>query len=193
MSKKVLVACEYSQIVMTEFLKLGADAYSCDIIPAEGEYPKRHLRMNAQKAVLLQDWDLVIAHPPCTYLSNMTSHIMFKGGEVNAERYLKMLDARDFFMFFWLFVKCKLAIENPIPMKICSLPAYTQIVNPTMFGDEYSKKTCLWLRDLPPLLPTTAQPAQFKSFVYSCRGSHNRSKLSKFLAEQMALQWYPCL
>ena len=191
MSKKVLVACEYSQIVMTEFLKIGADAYSCDIIPTEGDYQKRHLQMDARKAVFKENWDLVIAHPPCTYLSNVTSPIMFKGGNVNTERYLKMLDARDFFMFFWLFVKCKLAIENPIPMKICSLPTYSQIVNPTMFGDEYSKKTCLWLKELPPLLPTTAQPAQSKSFVNSTRSSHNRSKTSKFLAEQMALQWYP--
>ena len=185
----LLVACEYSQRVTTAFLEKGFDAYSCDIIDCEGDYPKRHLKMDAREAVKLHDWDLIIAHPPCTYLSTMGARHLYKNHELNVDRYIKLLNARDFFMFFWLNVDCPLCIENPRPFKIAALPKETQVVCPTMFGSEFSKRTYLWLKDLPPLLPIVAKPINCQSYVFSTHGGHKRSLIDPFLAEAMASQW----
>lgn len=188
---KLLVACEYSQRVMTAFLNKGFDAYSCDIIDAEGDYPKRHLKMDAKKAYFLDKWDLIIAHPPCTYLTVTQCLIPQNNPNRSSERYALMLEARDFFMFFWNFVSCPLCIENPRPIKLAALPTETQVVNPTMFGSQFSKRTNLWLRDLPPLLPNVAAPLTCKSWTSQRHSGKGRSLIDVYLAQAMADQWAP--
>lgn len=191
MAPRLLVCCEFSQTVMSAFLKKGFDAYSNDIIDCEGPYKKRHLKMDARRAVLMHSWDIIIAHPPCTYLTAMQGWMFNPKYDFYNTRYTKLLEARDFFMFFWNFIDVPLCIENPIPLHLAALPRESQVVCPTMFGDKYTKRTCLWLKDLPPLLPTVSKPKEAKSYVYSCRGGHERSKLSTYLAQAMADQWAP--
>ena len=161
---KLLVTCEYSQRVMTAFLNKGFDAYSCDIIDTEGDYPERHFKMDARKAVFLDKWDLVIA---------------------------QMLEARDFFMFFWNFVSCPVCIVNPRPLKLAALPTETQVVNPTMFGSQFTRRTYLWLRKLPPLLPITVASSNCKSWESQRLSGKGRSLIDVHLAQAMADQWAP--
>jgi len=150
---KILVACEESQAVMKELRKLGHEAYSCDIDPCSGGYPEWHLQQNV--IPLLRDkWDMIIAFPPCTYLTNAGSMRLRVNGEIQENRMVKARKARKFFMQFFGAACERIAIENPLPGKIHELPSYTQIVEPYMFGDPWKKRTCLWLRGLPPLLPT---------------------------------------
>lgn len=191
MTPKLLVCCEFSQTVMSAFLNKGFDAYSNDIIDCEGSYKDRHLKMDAQKAVLMHSWDIIIAHPPCTYLSAVQGYMLANKDKFMAKRYPLLLEARDFFMFFWNLTGVPLCIENPRPLSLAELPRESQVVCPTMFGDIFRKRTCLWLKDLPPLLPTVSRPLNTKSFVFTRCGSHNRSKLSPYLAQAMANQWAP--
>lgn len=191
MQPKLLVCCEFSQTVTTAFLEKGFDAWSNDIIDCEGQYKDRHLKMDARKAVFMHSWDLIIAHPPCTYITAMQGYMFNPKFDFYNTRYPKLLEARDFFMFFWNFVDVPLCIENPRPLRLAALPRESQVVCPTMFGDKYTKRTCLWLKDLPLLLQTVSRPLNTKSFVYSTRGGHNRSKLSPYLAQAMADQWAP--
>lgn len=99
-------------------------------------------------------WDMIIAFPPCTYMTNAGSVRMRVKGEIVKERYEKAMEAKAFFMKFYDSDCERIAIENPTPMKIVGLPAYTQAIQPYEFGHPYSKRTCLWLKGLPPLLPT---------------------------------------
>lgn len=99
-------------------------------------------------------WDLLIAHPPCTYLTNASAVRMRVKGKIVAERYKKAMDAKAFFMEFLDAQIPKIAVENPTPLKIVDLPPYTQAIQPYEYGHPYSKRTCLWLRGLPPLQPT---------------------------------------
>lgn len=191
MTPKLLVCCEFSQTIMSAFLEKGFDAYSNDIIDCEGSYKDRHLKMDARKAVIMKSWDMIIAHPPCTYLSAVQGYMMADIDKFMKERYSLIIEARDFFMFFWNLTGIPLCIENPRPLHLAKLPRESQVVCPTMFGDIFRKRTCLWLKDLPPLLPTVSKPLNTKSFVYTRRGSHNRSKLSPYLAQAMADQWTP--
>ena len=188
---KLLVTCEYSQRVMTAFLNKGFDAYSCDIIDTEGDYPERHFKMDARKAVFLDKWDLVIAHPPCTYLTVVQCTIKRNNPYLSPERYLQMLEARDFFMFFWNFVSCPVCIVNPRPLKLAALPTETQVVNPTMFGSQFTRRTYLWLRKLPPLLPITVASSNCKSWESQRLSGKGRSLIDVHLAQAMADQWAP--
>lgn len=99
-------------------------------------------------------WDLLIAHPPCTYLSNAGARHLWKGHELQADRVMKGIRGRDLFMRFWWANIPRICVENPIPSKVFCLPPYTQTIQPYQFGHPYSKKTCLWLKNLPPLFPT---------------------------------------
>lgn len=191
MAPRLLVCCEFSQTVMSAFLEKGFDAWSNDIIECEGPYKDRHLKMDARKAVVMHSWDIIIAHPPCTYFSTAQSYLMKPKGMLNTERYKKMLEAKEFFMYFYRYDKGPICIENVLPIKIAELPSYSQMVDPCMFGDNSRKRTCLWLKDLPILLPITTMPLKFKSNVESKWGGHVRSKLSPYLAQAMADQWSP--
>jgi hypothetical protein len=164
---RVLVACEYSGVVRDAFRARGHDAYSCDILPAEDNSP-----YHFQEDVLdVLSWcgpsfDLMIAHPPCTYLCNSGVHWLhqkFQYDETktfdecaNEEirrltRWKDLEDAREFFMALWESPIPKICIENPVPHKYASLPKYSQTIQPYQFGDDASKRTCLWLKGLPTL------------------------------------------
>lgn len=168
---KVLVACEESQRVTKEFRRLGHEAYSCDILACSGGFPEWHI-MGDVIPLLLGDcsfhtcdggwhkicgaWDMVIAFPPCTYLT-VTGNRWFdisRYGEKAIKRYKDREEAADFFMQF---VNCnspKIAIENPIGHMSTAYQKPTQIIHPYMFGDPARKATCLWLKGLPKLTPT---------------------------------------
>ena len=167
---KVLVACEESQVVCKAFRERGHEAYSCDIIDCSGGHPEWHIRWDALALLngncnfitcdgtfhtIEGKWDLIIAHPPCTYLSNAGACRLYpKKGQLNQERYQMGLEAKEFFLKF-LNADCdKIAVENPIPSKIFALPPYTQIIQPYEHGHPFTKKTCLWLKGLPALKPT---------------------------------------
>lgn len=150
---RILVACEESQAVTVELRRLGHEAYSCDIEPCSGGHPEWHLQVNALELLKMQ-WDMIIAFPPCTYLTNAGAVRMRKNGKIVQERFEKAMEAKDFFLNFYNADCEKIAIENPTPMKIVGLPEYTQAIQPYEHGHPYSKRTCLWLKGLPPLLPT---------------------------------------
>lgn len=164
---RVLVACEESQRVCIAFRNKGHEAYSCDILEPSGGHPEYHFLGDAISLInggtfqtmdgkihSVDHWDLIIAHPPCTYLSNAGARWLYKGGQLNRDRYEKGLEGKRFFMSI-LTADCEhIAIENPIPSKIYNLPPYTQVVQPYEHGEPWSKKTCLWLKGLPELKPS---------------------------------------
>lgn len=150
---RVLIACEESQRVCISFRERGHEAYSCDIKPCSGGHPEWHIQGDAL-GLLGEGWDLIIAHPPCTYLSVAGACQLYKGGGLNEERYSKGLEAKAFFMKF-INAPCeKICVENPRQFKIFEMPAYTQEIQPWMFGHATTKATRLWLKGLPPLKPT---------------------------------------
>jgi hypothetical protein len=150
---KVLVACEESQAVCIEFRKLGHEAYSCDILPCSGGHPEWHIQGDVLEQ-LDKDWDLMIGHPPCTYMSNAGI------GWFNEEKYgskaLKRKKNREDAMIFFLKLYNapieKICIENPVgwPNSVFRKP--DQVIHPFFFGDEHKKGTCLWLKNLPKLI-----------------------------------------
>ena len=152
---KVLVACEESQAVTIEFRKLGHEAYSCDIEPCSGGHPEWHLQQDVIP-LLKEKWDMIIAFPPCTYLT-VTGNRWF-----NVERYgdsaiQRIKDREEAIKFFMLFANAdcdRIAIENPVGIMSSTYRKPNQIINPWQFGDPYEKKTCLWLKGLPELKPT---------------------------------------
>ena len=150
---KVLVACEESQAVCKAFRELGHEAYSCDIIDCSGGHPEWHIKGDALELLKLK-WDLIIAHPPCTYLTNAGARWLHTGGTLNQKRYALGIEAREFFMAFYNADCPKIAVENPVPASVFNLPEYSQVIQPYEFGHPYSKKTCLWLKGLEPLKPT---------------------------------------
>ena len=192
---KILVACEESQRVCIELRKLGHVAYSCDILPCSGGHPEWHLQQDVTP-LLKEKWDMIIAFPPCTYLSNAGARHLYKGGKLNEDRYKKGLLAKELFMTIYNANCPKIAIENPTPSKIYELPEKTQVIQPWQFGHPYSKRTQLWLKGLPKLIPTNI--VEIES---SCRepgnwfnkgGKNrqiNRSKTFLGVAKAMANQW----
>lgn len=172
---RVLVACEESQEVCKAFRARGHEAYSCDIQPCSGGHPEWHIQDDVLRH--LEGWDLIIAHPPCTYLSNAGARWLFAGGEINQDRYRKGLMAREFFMALLDACCERIAVENPVPSSIYRLPPPTQTIQPYEFGHPWSKKTYLWLKGLPPLVPTDII-TDFKPFVSS--GSYTRTHDPKY-------------
>lgn len=149
MSKRILIACEESQVITKKFRAKGFEAYSCDIIDCSGGHPEWHLKQDVTP-LLKEKWDLIIAHPPCTYLSVSGLHWNKK----RPERALKTKEAIEFFMLFTNANSDKIAIENPISCISTHYRKPDQIIQPYQFGDDASKKTCLWLKNLPLLKPT---------------------------------------
>ena len=210
---KVLVACEESQRVCTEFRKLGHEAYSCDIEPCSGGHPEWHIQddvlpllngncdfktVNGDMHNLIGKWDLIIAHPPCTYLSNAGARFLYPKGVLNEYRLKLGLEAKVFFMKIYNADCEKIAIENPIPSKVYGLPKYTQTIQPYEFGHPYQKKTCLWLKGLKPLQPTDVlskekrQSTKIAGNWFNKGGKErqkNRAKTFPGIAKAMAKQW----
>lgn len=200
---RVLVACEESQAVTMALRALGHEAYSCDIIPCSGGHPEWHLQQDVTP-LLQEKWDMIIAFPPCTYLTNAGARHLYKGGMLNAERYKKGLEAKAFFMAIYNADCPKIAIENPLPSRVYKLPEETQVIQPWQFGHPYTKRTLLWLKGLPPLKPTnivTPERTWCPSGSYSQKHdekhkgmfttdrARNRSKTFAGIAQAMAEQW----
>ena len=199
------MACEESQAVTIELRKLGHEAYSCDIEPCSGGRPQWHFQQDVTE-LLKQKWDMVIAFPPCTYLSNAGAARLYpQKGVLNQERYEKGLKAKDFFMLFYNADCPKIAIENPVSSKVFCLPAHNQEIQPWQFGHPYMKKTRLWLKGLPNLEPTEVVTENLISWVSGgskdnkgnkrkqtgtkIRDSKTRSKTFPGIAKAMAEQW----
>lgn len=188
---KVLVACECSQVVCSAWRAIGIEAYSCDLQDCYGGHPEWHIKGDAVEVMHGYKWGLVIAHPPCTYLSKAGSVAMFPmPGLADPSRVEKMIRARDFFMQFYAWDECPIAVENPMPLRMACLPKPTQFVQPYDFGHKFSKLTYLWLKDLPPLLPTHARILNHKPWLQHCSSNSNRrSKTFEGIADAMAAQW----
>ena len=192
---RVLVACEESQEVCKAFRALGHEAYSCDIEPCSGGHPEWHLQVDALELLKMR-WDMILAFPPCTYLSNAGANHLFRGGVLNQERYQKGLEAKKFFLKF-LNADCPhICVENPVSSRIYEMPPHTQEVQPWMFGHPVQKKTRLWLRGLSPLEPTNIVDPKcscHEAGTWFTKGGKdrqkNRAKTFPGLALAMAEQW----
>ena len=152
---KVLVACEESQRVCIAFRNKGHEAYSCDILECSGGHPEWHIQDDVLKHIN-ENWDLIIAHPPCTYLTVAANkyYNIEKYGKKAEERQKQREKAIEFFMQF-TDLKCpKVCIENPIGVMSSFYCKPTQIIQPYQFGHSERKATCLWLKGLPALKPT---------------------------------------
>lgn len=200
---RILIACEESQAVCTEMRRLGHEAYSCDIIPCSGGHPEWHLQVDALELLKMR-WDMIIAHQPCTYMTNAGAVRMRVAGEIQKERYEKAMQAKAFFMAFYNADCPRIAIENPTPMKLIELPPYTQAIQPYEYGHPYSKRTCLWLKGLPKLVPTHIMEDHVPYVNGGCKDAHGnyrrfqgrkerdpkvRSKTFSGIAHAMAEQW----
>ena len=220
----VLVACEESQEVCKAFRARGHNAFSCDIQECSGGHPEWHIKDDVL-AVLYPDewrgtnlhlqsghifqifkWDLIIAHPPCTYMSAAGACRMYPdAGHIDEERFAKAMDANRFFMDIRNAPCQRICIENPRPLKCVELPKETQRIQPYEYGEKWSKLTYLWLKGLPTLVPTQIV-SDYKPYV-SCGTSRNkgnpdksgmsrrggaqkvRSKTFPGIARAMAEQW----
>lgn len=193
---KVLIACEESQEVCKAFREKGHEAYSCDIQECSGGHPEWHIKGDVlpllngnckfitcdfKEYEIIGKWDLIIAHPPCTYISNAGARFLYQGGDgiLNEQRLRKGIEATHFFLRF-LYADCeRIAVENPVPSTVYCLPKYDQIIQPWMFGHPVQKKTCLWLKGLSPLLPTEICEERQSSKVagnWFNRGGKDRQK-----------------
>jgi hypothetical protein len=190
---RVLVACEYSGTVRDAFIALGHEAMSCDLLPTDVKGP--HYQGDIFD-VLDDGWDLMIAHPPCTYLSNAGARHLYPKKFLNQQRYEQGLEAKQFFMKLLTCNIKKICVENPVPSSIFGLPKYHQVIQPYEFGHPYQKKTCLWLKNLPPLMATMYVQKQESTKVvgnwFNAGGKDrqkNRAKTFDGIASAMANQW----
>lgn len=183
---KILVACEESQAVTIELRRIGHEAYSCDIEPCSGGHHEWHLQVDALE-LLKMKWDMILAFPPCTHLA------------VSGARYFeqKRKDGRqqaaiDFFMQFANADCSKIAIENPVGIMSTYYRKPDQIIQPWQFGHGETKKTCLWLKGLPPLIPTEiveGRQQRIWKMPPSEDRAKNRAKTFPGIARAMAEQW----
>ena len=191
---RVLVACEYSGRVREAFRARGHDAWSCDLLPADDE-SEFHIQGDALE-LLDRGWDLLIAHPPCTFLSNAGARHLYPKGVLNTTRFAKGLEAKDFFMKFYEADIPMICVENPIPSRIYDLPRYDQTIQPFEYGHPTSKRTCLWLKNLPDLQPTNIVSKQESTKIagnWFNKGGKDRwkkrSATFEGIAKAMAEQW----
>lgn len=211
---RILIACEESQVVTTEFRNLGFyNTFSCDLLPTSGLHPEWHLQQDVTE-LLKQKWDLMIAHPPCTFLT-VTRNKWFKP-EFDERFPTQHIDRADAISFFMQFTKTGIkhvAIENPIGIMSTIYQKPTQVISPHFFGDKSRKATCLWLKNLPPLIHTkednlfesqthvepdiciykNGKGTCDKSYMYAPSQGKDRAKIRSktFLgiAKAMATQW----
>lgn len=196
---KVLVACEFSGTVRDAFIARGHDAMSCDLLPTEKPGP--HYQGDIFD-VLYNHWDLMIAHPPCTYLTNAgVRHLMAipsKNGKIadcaGVPRWRAMHEAGRFFRALQQASIERICIENPIPHGFARdiIGDYSQIIQPWQFGHGETKATCLWLKNLPPLMATklvTGRTARIHNMSPSADRWKLRSMTYQGIADAMADQW----
>ena len=214
---RVLVACEYSGRVREAFRRLGHDAWSCDLLPAEDGNP-HHFQFDAVKMVRGRmvfaaggsyeaPWDIVIAHPPCTYLANSGAKHLYAGmrkeNGTNPDRWEKMKLAADFFKSMLGANAHYVAVENPVMHghgRELVGRGFDQSIQPWQFGHMEVKRTCLWLKNLPPLVPTNNVYDEMMKLPYGERAKvhhaspgpdrwKDRSRTYAGIAEAMASQW----
>lgn len=195
---RILVGCEFSGRVREAFRLRGHDAWSCDLLPAD-DGSEFHFQEDVLN-VVDRDWDLLIAHPPCTFLANSgVSHL-----HKHAKRWLRLFDAGDFFLNLLELPIPRIAVENPIMHRyakrlINGIPQ-SQTIQPWMFGHMEQKATCLWLKNLPLLEPTSnlkeetmALPAHERMRLHHLPPSEDRGKIRSMtyegIADAMAEQW----
>ena len=186
---RVLVACEFSGIVREAFLRRGHDAYSCDLRFTAYYRSARHITGDV-RPLLRQSWDLVIAHPPCTYLTNSGSPFLIRPGRIEKVKFGALL-----------FLQClnanapRVCVENPIPHRAAKEligEPYTQVIQPWQFGHGETKATCLWLKGLPPLVPTNVvegREQRNRNLPPSANRRMLRSLTFHGIARAMAEQW----
>lgn len=189
---KILIACEFSGIVREAFKAKGHDAWSCDLLPSET--PGNHIQDDVLKH-LDEGWDMMIAHPPCTYLASSGLHWnkRISGRQEKTERALEfvktLLDAP---------IK-QIALENPVGCISSRIMKPTQIIQPWMFGEDASKATCLWLKNLPPLISTDIiKKPRYSNQTVSGQNklppsehrAKDRSRTYCGIAQAMAEQWH---
>ena len=197
---KIVIGCEESQRVLEEFLNMGFDAYSNDIIDCSGNYPERHLKMDIFKAIELIQPDVLIAFPPCTFLTNTANRSFVN----NPERWKKRLEAMLFVHKLMNLPIKHIAIENPIGAISTHIRKPDQIIQPYWFGEKDSKSTCLWLKNLPLLKPTNmVEPEycydhngrRYSKTHFKTSSTNNpeaaklRSKTYPGVAKAMGTQW----
>ena len=191
---RVLVACEYSGTVRDAFIRAGHYAASCDLLPSDSPLGD-HYQCSVLD-ILDHGWDMMIAHPPCTYLSNAGAVHLYPKGVLNQDRLKLGMEAKEFFMQL---LECdipQICIENPIPSKVFGLPQYNQVIQPYEFGHPFQKKTCLWLKNLPPLMSTMIvqnnESTKIAGNWFNKGGKDrqkNRAKTFDGIALAMATQW----
>ena len=191
---KILIACEESQEVCKAFRAKGHEAYSCDTEPCSGGHPEWHIQDDVLKH-LKDGWDMMIAHPPCTFLCRNRA-------KLNKEQQKKE-EIEEGYKFFKQLQNANIpliCVENPVPSRLSPLyQTYNQIIQPYHFGHDFSKKTCLWLKGLSKLKSTKIVPLtyittkngfKYTSGWYKCpRNSKARSKTFPGIAKAMAEQW----
>jgi len=200
---KILIACEESQEVCKAFRELGFEAYSFDIQECSGGKPEWHIQGDAVAEAYSGKYDLMIAHPPCTYISRAGARWMYPtAGNLSQERFELAMEAKDMFMKLLNAPIKHIAVENPVPLKVVGLPKHNQAVQPYEYGHEYSKKTLLWLKNLPLLKPTEIVE-NYKPYLPSNTGGKKRGQKYQFknisqkessktfsgIAKAMAEQW----
>lgn len=205
-SKYALIACERSQVECSAFREQGVIAFSCDIQACAGGHPEWHIQgdvtpfLKGQRYFYTADgtlhhvkqWDLIIAHPPCTYLSKAGSTLLFPKGKLDPIRYAHGIVAKTFFQMCLDAKANFVAVENPTPNLIWELPKPNQVLQPYEFGHPFQKRTLLWLRNLPPIMPEVYSCGR-KSWVYNSRLANTRSRSFENVAKAMARQWTPLL
>ena len=207
---KVLVACEESQEVCKAFRARGHEAYSCDLQDCSGGHPEWHIKGDCLPLLngscefitcvggrtMIDKWDLIIAHPPCTKTSNAGAKHLWKGHKLNIPRYYEGLLGKALFMAI-LEADCKkIVVENPVPSAIFDFPKPTQIIQPYEYGHPVTKKTLLFLKGVEPLKPTNVVKPEancHEAGTWFMKGGKerqkNRSKTFPGIARAMAEQW----
>jgi hypothetical protein len=200
---RVLIACERSGVVRRAFRERGHDAWSCDLEPADDGSPyhfQQDALIAAYNAPYASWWDLLIAHPECTYLANSGAKHLYAGMKAengpNGDRWALMGAAAQFFLTLLNAPIPRIAVENPImlghPRRLFNIPAPTQIIQPWMFGHGETKATCLWLKGLPPLVPTNVVEGREQRIWKMGPGPDRkraRSETFAGIAAAMAEQW----
>jgi site-specific DNA-cytosine methylase len=180
--KKILIACEYSGRVRDAFTAQGWDATSCDLLPTE--MPGKHYQGDIQD-IIDQDWDMMIAHPPCT-------HLAVSGARWFKDKIVEQQEALEFVKMLLDAPIPKIALENPISIISSKIRKPTQIIQPWQFGHGETKATCLWLKGLPPLTPTNIVEGR-EAIVHKMSPGpdrwKNRSRTYLGIADAMACQW----
>jgi site-specific DNA-cytosine methylase len=180
---RVLVACEFSGRVRDAFRALGHDAWSCDLLPTEAD-PAFHFERDVFE-VIDMGWDLMIAHPPCT-------HLAVSGARHFHRKQKEQAEALDFVRALMDAPIEKIAIENPVSVISSKIRKPSQLVQPWQFGDPFQKTTCLWLKNLPLLVPTNTVEGREQKCWKEPPGPDrwkNRSRTYHGIAKAMASQW----